>query len=172
MPLEIIDGETRIDDVKALFSEYAASLGIDLGYQNYDEEFSGLPGKYARPDGRLYLALVDGVPAGCIAMRRLSASCAEMKRLYVRDDYRGQRIGRLLVERVIDSAREIGCDALVLDTLASMRRAQELYHSLGFVPTKAYYEGAYPGTVFLRLPLGNSILVPSDTVNPKNNETR
>ena len=63
MPLEIIDGETRIDDVKALFSEYAASLGIDLGYQNYDEEFSGLPGKYARPDGRLYLALVDGVPA-------------------------------------------------------------------------------------------------------------
>ena len=153
MPLEIIDGETRIDDVKALFSEYAASLGIDLGYQNYDEEFSGLPGKYARPDGRLYLALVDGVPAGCIAMRRLSASCAEMKRLYVRDDYRGLRIGRLLVERVIDSAREIGCDTLVLDTLARMNRAQELYHRLGFVPTEAYYEGAYPGTVFLRLAL-------------------
>ena len=90
----IIEGETRIQDVQTLFSEYAASLGIDLGYQNFAEELATLPGKYARPYGRLYLALADDVPAGCIAMRRLSESRAEMKRLYVRDSFRGLSLGR------------------------------------------------------------------------------
>lgn len=149
----IIEGETRISDVRTLFTEYAASLGIDLGYQNFAEELATLPGKYARPDGRLYLALVDDVPAGCIAMRRLSESRAEMKRLYVRDSFRGLSLGRALAQRVIAEARADGCSDLVLDTLSSMYRAQALYRSLGFVETTAYYDCPIAGTVFMRLAL-------------------
>ena len=126
MHLEIIEGETRLDDVKTLFAEYAASLGIDLGYQNFGDEFAGLPGKYARPNGRLYLALVDGTPAGCVAMRRLDEARAEMKRLYVRSDFRGAKVGLALTERIIADARQIGYRALVLDTLSTMQRAQAL----------------------------------------------
>lgn len=153
MQVQIIDGEARIDDVKTLFAEYASSLGIDLEYQNFGDEFASLPGKYARPSGRLYLALVDGSPAGCIAMRKIDAECAEMKRLYVRPGFRGAKLGLALVERVIAAAREIGCRALVLDTLSTMRRAQELYRGLGFVETDAYYDCPVAGTVFLRLEL-------------------
>ena len=150
MIIELMEAYAQIEDVKALFEEYAATLGIDLSYQNYSEELSHLPGKYARPDGRLFLARVDGVPAGCVAMRRLNHSRAEMKRLYVRDDNRGLQLGRTLTERVMQSAREIGCSELVLDTLSTMHRAQELYRKLGFTEIEPYYEGAYPGTVFLR----------------------
>lgn len=89
MQLEIIEAYDRIADIKTLLSEYAATLPVDLCYQNYAEELASLPGKYARPDGRLYLVLAEGEPVGCIAMRRLDASRAEMKRLYVRDSFRG-----------------------------------------------------------------------------------
>ena len=153
MHLEIIDGETRIDDVKALFAEYAASLGIDLGYQNFGDEFAGLPGKYARPNGRLYLALVDGAPAGCVAMRRLDEARAEMKRLYVREGFRGAKVGLALTERIIADARQIGYRALVLDTLSTMQRAQALYRSLGFVEIEPYYDSPIPGTTYLSLSL-------------------
>ena len=153
MQLTIIDGETRIADVAALFSEYAASLPVDLSYQSFSNELAGLPGKYARPDGRLYLALADGVPAGCVAMRRLDESRAEMKRLYVRASFRGQALGRALAERVIADASALGCKAILLDTLESMLRAQALYQSLGFVNTEAYYDCPVAGTVFMRLDL-------------------
>lgn len=153
MYLELVDGETRIDDAKTLFAEYAASLGIDLGYQNFGDEFAGLPGKYARPDGRLYLAFVDGNLAGCIAMRKLSDRRAEMKRLYVRPGFRGAKVGLALATRVVTDAREIGYRELVLDTLASMHRAQQFYRDLGFVETKAYYDCPVAGTVFLKLEL-------------------
>ena len=153
MQLTIIDGETRIADIAALFSEYAASLPVDLSYQDFSHELAGLPGKYARPDGRLYLALADGVPAGCVAMRRLDESRAEMKRLYVRASFRGHALGRTLAERVIADARALGCKALLLDTLASMHRAQALYQSLGFANTEAYYDCPVVGTVFMRLEL-------------------
>ena len=151
MHLEIIEGKTRIDDVRTLFAEYAASLGIDLAYQNFGDEFAGLPGKYARPNGRLYLALVDGAPAGCVAMRRLDEARAEMKRLYVRSDFRGAKVGLALAERIIADAREIGYCALVLDTLNTMQRAQALYRSLGFIEIEPYYDSPIPGTTYLSL---------------------
>ena len=153
MQLTIIDGETRIADIAALFSEYAASLPVNLSYQDFSQELAGLPGKYTRPDGRLYLALADGVPAGCVAMRRLDETRAEMKRLYVRASFRGQALGRALAERVIADASALGCKAILLDTLESMLRAQALYQSLGFVNTEAYYDCPVAGTVFMRLDL-------------------
>jgi len=153
MHIELVEAYDQIDIVKVLFQEYAASLGVDLGYQNYDDEYSDLPGKYARSDGRLYLACADGAPAGCAALRRLDAERAEMKRLYVRDAFRGMELGRRLSECVIADARDIGYRALVLDTLSSMRRAQELYRSLGFVETEPYYDCPVEDTVFMRLAL-------------------
>lgn len=153
MQIELIDGEARLGDVRTLFTEYASSLGIDLGYQNFIDELAGLPGKYARPVGRLYLALVDGLPAGCAAMRRLSDTRAEMKRLYVRPGVRGARLGLTLAKQLIADAREIGYLELVLDTLASMHRAQALYRGLGFVETEPYYDCPVAGTVFMRLDL-------------------
>lgn len=153
MQIQVVEAYDRIGDVKTLFGEYAASLPVDLCYQNYAEELASLPGKYARPDGRLYLALADGEPAGCAALRRLDASRAEMKRLYVREAFRGLQIGRLLAERLIADAKAIGCQALVLDTLSSMARAQRLYRELGFAEIPPYYDCPVPGTVFLSLAL-------------------
>lgn len=149
MRIEIIEAYANIEEVKTLFAEYAASLGIDLGYQNFSAELSGLPGKYAKPDGRLYLAFVDGEPAGCVAMRRFDPHRAEMKRLYVRPAYRGLRLGRLLAERVIGDASMIGYSSVLLDTLSSMDRAKQLYRSLGFAEIEPYYSSPIAGTTFL-----------------------
>ena len=164
MQIELIEAYERIEDVKTLFGEYAASLPIDLGYQNYEEELALLPGKYARPNGRLYLALVEGELAGCAALRRLDNARAEMKRLYVRNSFRGLRLGRMLVERLITDAKEIGCRYLVLDTLSSIARAQQLYRELGFMEIPPYYDCPIFGTVFLSLPLesGAAISSPPD----------
>jgi putative acetyltransferase len=153
MKFELVEAYGHLSDVSALFQEYAASLSIDLNYQNFPEELSGLPGKYAKPDGRLYLAYVDGVPAGCIAMRRLDVERAEMKRLYVRPGFRGLKLGRMLAERVILDAANIGCRSLVLDTLSTMDRAQALYGQLGFVETAPYYNSPVAGTTYLCLSL-------------------
>lgn len=153
MQIQFVEAYDRLEDVKTLFGEYAASLPVDLSYQNYAEELAFLPGKYARPDGRLYLALVGGDLAGCAALRKLDAARAEMKRLYVRESFRGHQIGRLLVEQLIADARELGSQTLVLDTLSSMTRAQQLYRELGFVEIPPYYDCPVPGTVFLSLAL-------------------
>ena len=153
MEISIQEGYDAIQDVSLLFREYAASLEIDLNYQNFSDELSGLPGKYAKPNGRLYLAYVNGVPAGCVAMRRLDEAHAEMKRLYVRPADRGLQLGMLLAQRVIRDATQIGCRSLVLDTLSTMDQAKALYRRLGFVEIEPYYNSPIAGTTFLSLAL-------------------
>ena len=152
--IEIADACSYLEETRTLFLEYAASLGVDLGYQNFSAELSALPGKYAEPDGRLFLALVDGQPAGCVALRRFDATRAEMKRLYVRPANRGLHLGRLLAERAIAAARQIGYESILLDTLNSMHRAKQLYRALGFVEIDPYYKSPVPETTFLQLSLG------------------
>lgn len=149
--IELIEAYSRLEDVKTLFQEYSASLGIDLEYQSFSSELSGLPGKYARPDGRLFLALVGGAPAGCVAMRRFGAARAEMKRLYVRPAFRGLSIGKRLAERVIEEARLMGYRSILLDTLGTMDRARQLYRRLGFLEITPYYDSPVQGTKFLQL---------------------
>ena len=153
MRIEIKEAYDNIEEIKILFHEYVALIGIDLTFQSYQEELSNLPGKYSRPFGRLYIASVDGVPAGCIALRRFDEKRGEMKRLYVRDHFRSRKIGRLLSEKVILEAQFIGYQAILLDTLSAMEEARALYQSLGFVEIAPYYESPLKDTHFLSLSL-------------------
>src|SRR4051812_27776571 len=108
--IEIIRAETpeQIEEARILFREYEKWLGLSLCFQNFDEEVADLPGKYSEPEGRLLLALVDGKTAGCIALRNTEDGVCEMKRLFVRSDFRGLGIGKSLVEKIIEEARLVG----------------------------------------------------------------
>jgi ribosomal protein S18 acetylase RimI-like enzyme len=136
----------------ALFRTYASSLGLDLSYQNFDEEFESMPGKYAPPNGALLLARDDnGKPVGCVGLRPIEPDgCCEMKRLYVAPEGRGSGLGKQLVDTMIAEARRIGYREMVLDTLPSMTAAIALYRSAGFEDTAPYYETPVAGTIFMR----------------------
>lgn len=135
--------------VRTLLLEYAASLPVDLDFQDFETEVATLPGKYARPRGRLLLARDDERVLGCIGMRPLTGSDCEMKRLYVRPQARGMQLGRQLVERLCDEARSEGYTRMFLDTLPTMASAQRLYASMGFVPTEAYVFNPVAGTQYM-----------------------
>jgi putative acetyltransferase len=143
----------EIETARTLFREYEKSIGVSLCFQNFAEEVAGLPGAYAPPDGRLFIAYVGRRPAGCVALRRIGDDVAEMKRLYVRLRFRGMRLGRRLSETVLEEARSIGYRAVRLDTLPSMREAQALYVSLGFTDIPPYNEHPIAGTRFMELRL-------------------
>jgi ribosomal protein S18 acetylase RimI-like enzyme len=143
-----------IEQAKTLFVEYADSLGFDLSFQDFDEELRSLPGDYARPKGRLLLATCQGQAAGCVALRPLEEKICEMKRLYVRPEFRGLGIGRALAEAVIGLAQRIGYNYMRLDTVPSMEAARALYASLGFEPTGSYRYNPIEGAVFMELKLG------------------
>jgi len=147
-----------LDDLLAitsLFRAYAASLPIDLGYQDFDTELASLPGKYAPPTGALLIARdADGAALGCVAMRPLDEpGVCEMKRLYVAPAGRGQGLGKQLALAIIEAARVAGYREMRLDTLATMHDAQKLYRALGFIEIGAYYDTPIENTVFMSLML-------------------
>jgi GNAT superfamily N-acetyltransferase len=149
--------DADMDDVRTLFREYEAWLEHDLCFQGFEQELLGLPGRYAPPAGRLYLAEVSGLLAGCIALRACSPGVCEMKRLFVRDSARGLGLGRALAQRVIDDARAIGYRAMRLDTLPDrMAPANALYEALGFRDIPAYYDNPLPGVRYMELPLATA----------------
>jgi putative acetyltransferase len=140
--------------VRSLFQEYAGSLGIDLGFQQFDRELAELPGPYASPSGCILLAQADGQPAGCVALKPLAAGICEMKRLYVRPQNRGARLGRLLAERIIQEARDLGYSRIRLDTIPSiMGSAVRLYGDLGFETIPPYCDNPFPDALFMELRL-------------------
>ncbi|HEY0097302.1 MAG TPA: GNAT family N-acetyltransferase [Archangium sp.] len=144
------------EEIRALFVEYAESLGFSLGYQGFEAELAELPGKYAPPTGALLLARADGAAAGTVALRQLTQEICEMKRLYVRPAYRGLRtgeglsIGRALALAIVAEARALGYRRLRLDTITGkMDAAMRLYKSLGFVEIPPYYPSPVPGTAYM-----------------------
>ena len=143
--IEIKAAYDNLDAVRDLFREYAKGLGVDLCFQDFEQELSTLPGKYARPKGRLYLAYDQGEAIACIALRPIDERIGEVKRLYVKPTHRRQGLSKILVERIIDDARSLGYKRLVLDTLNTMTPAMNLYKSLGFVEIEAYYPNPLEG---------------------------
>jgi N-acetylglutamate synthase-like GNAT family acetyltransferase len=141
------------DEARRLVREYAASLNVDLSFQNFDEELQHFASEYAPPGGAFILAEDAGQYLGCIGLRRLSADSGEIKRLYIVPAARGRGLGRVLVERVLAVARALGYRSVFLDTLPFMKEAQALYSALGFRPTTAYRFNPIEGSAFLRLDL-------------------
>jgi len=149
----VSDSGEDLAAVRKLFEEYAAALGIDLCFQNFEEELAALPGDYAPPDGRRLLAEEEGALAGCAAVRRLAPGICEIKRLYVCDAFRGKGLGRALAEALLAEARAIGYRKVRLDTLPSMGEAIALYRSLGFRQIAPYRANPVPGALFLEIDL-------------------
>ena len=144
----------QIAQARELFLEYAQSLGFSLCFQNFDEELATLPGGYAPPEGRLLLAEYEGELAGCVALHKLEAGIAEMKRLYVRPKFRGKGLGRALAERIITEARRAEYTSLRLDTVEPvMKDAVAMYRKLGFKEIAPYCANPMPGALYMQLAL-------------------
>ncbi|HWR01439.1 MAG TPA: GNAT family N-acetyltransferase [Chlorobaculum sp.] len=133
-----VSTEEQLKIVRELFEEYASSLDYEICFQNFAAELAELPGCYAPPSGRLSLAFHNGLAAGCVALRRVEYGVCEMKRLYVRPEFRGLGIGKALADLTVRQAREIGYKSIRLDTVGSMQTAQFIYESMGFTDTEPY----------------------------------
>ena len=150
--LKQVEAGRDLEVVRALFLEYAQSLHFNLCFQQFDKELRRLPGPYAAPAGRLILCECDGKAAGCVAVKALEASICEMKRLYVRPEFRGRGLGRQMIACAIEEAARAGYTSMRLDTIAgAMDRAIALYRTAGFRETPAYCANPIPGALYFEL---------------------
>lgn len=154
MKLIQVQSAEDVRSARELFEEYAAWLGLNLCFQNFEKELAELPGEYVPPSGRLFLAIENDQIAGCVAVRKIADDTCEMKRLYVRPAFRGLGLGRRLIETIIAAAREIGYQHMRLDTLpGKMDPAIAMYRSLGFKNIDPYYDNPVAGAAFMELDL-------------------
>ena len=153
--IEIVEANTKIliAKVKELFLEYSESLGFDLSFQNFDAELDNFPVQYSPPTGSLFLALEQNLPIGCVGVRYFEDGICEMKRLFVKPNFRGKRVGRLLAEAAVKAGKNLGYERMRLDTLPTMEKANHLYRSLGFVEIEPYRYNPIEGARYLELHL-------------------
>ena len=151
MKIKRAETPSELDEVRLLFREYEAYLGVDLCFQCFEKELARLPGRYAPPGGTLLIGLTEGKVAGCVAIRALGESVCEMKRLFVRPEFRRMGLGRQLAQTAIDVACQLGYSLMRLDTLDRLTEAMRLYESLGFRRTEPYYRNPLPGAVYWEL---------------------
>jgi putative acetyltransferase len=145
--------ERELSEARKLFLEYASSLGFDLSFQKFDEEIARFPGEYSCPEGCILLALENGAVAGCAAMRKIVEGICEMKRLYVRPEFRGKGIGKALALEIVEEARRAGYDRMRLDTVPDMVEAIALYRLMGFKEIEPYRHNPMAGALFMELAL-------------------
>ena len=143
----------RLEEVRSLILEYADSLCMDLCFQNFDKEMEVFPGDYSPPDGALLMVLEQDTPIGCVAIRKIDQDVCEMKRLYVRPNYRGKGFGKMLAQSAIERGRKIGYKRTRLDTLPSMKAAISMYTRIGFKPIEAYRYKPASQALFFELQL-------------------
>jgi len=160
MNIEIVPAYNHPQEIKTLFSEYTNMLIAGdrsfqkyLDIQNYDEEVNHLEIKYGAPSGRLYLALCDGKAAGCIGLKKIDKINCEMKRLYVRPEFRGNKLGEQLIQKIITDAREIGYTYMLLDTLPFLESAIYMYKKFGFYEVECYNDSPLSTSIFMKLDL-------------------
>jgi putative acetyltransferase len=148
------ESPSELAQARELFLEYAQSLGFSLCFQNFDQELASLPGGYAPPEGRLLLAEYEGQVVGCVALHKLEPGICEMKRLYLRPTARGKGLGRILAERIIAEARQIGYHRMRLDTVEPvMKDAVAMYRKLGFTEIAPYRPNPMSGVIYMELQL-------------------
>ena len=160
MDIEIVEGYAYKDEIKSLFNEYTKILVENdnnfknyLELQNYNQETENLEEKYGQPYGRLYIVFFDNSPVGCIALRKIDNENCELKRLYVKQQYRGNNIGRILVEYIIKEATKIGYKHILLDTLPFLTTAIDLYKKLGFYEIESYNNSPMDNLIYLKYDL-------------------
>ena len=160
MSIQILSARDRLPEIRELFSEYTDMLLAGdpsfreyLNLQRYGEELDHPLDKYGPPDGRIYLALWENSPAGCVALRRLNEESCEMKRLYVRPGFRNRGIGGRLVQQILTDAREIGYHFMLLDTLPFLENAIHMYRNLGFQEIPIYNDSPMTSAIYMRLEL-------------------
>ena len=153
--IEIVENGSAasVAAVRQLWTEYWNTFGLPLDFQNFSTELETLPGEYVPPGGRLLLARIDGEVAGTAALRPLRGHACEAKRLYIKPAYRGRGLARVLLEKIVEEARQCGYGELFGDTLPAMAAAMELYRRMGFVEVAPYSESPTPGAIYLRLSL-------------------
>ena len=151
MQIRKAESEGDFLEAKKLILEYVSSLGLDLSFQKFDDEITRFPGEYSSPNGCILLALDNDAVVGCVAMRKLSSSACEMKRLYVRPQFRRKRIGKILALAIIEQARKAHYQKMRLDTLESMKEATTLYRSLGFNNIEPYRYNPIKNALFMEL---------------------
>jgi putative acetyltransferase len=157
--INIVEATTKelVENAKELIREYAQSLEFDLGFQDFDQEMEDFPGQYASSRGCLYIALDANQPVGCVAVRDFGQGICEMKRLYVKPNFRGQKVGKLLAEVIIKAAGDMGYDYMRLDTIPSMKQANMLYNTLGFKQIAPYRFNPIEGATFFGLNLKGKV---------------
>lgn len=148
-----VESEEHLDCIRELFKEYEKSLGFNLDFQDYKKELAKLPGEYAAPDGRILLVFYKDKVAGCVALRKHEQGICEMKRMYVRPQYRRKGIGRAMAQKIIEEARAHGYERMRLDTINTMKEAIALYRSLGFKETEPYRHNPIKGASYMELSL-------------------
>ncbi len=160
MNITIIPAYDYPQETGILFSEYTNMLIINdssfqnyLDIQHYEEEINHLEKKYGMPSGRLYLAYYNGEAAGCIGLKNIDKKNCEMKRLYVRPQFRGKNIGKLLVQKIITDAKEIGYSYMLLDTLPFLEKAIHIYKQFGFYTIDCYNNSPMSTSIYMRLDL-------------------
>lgn len=159
MEIKQVQTKKEIENIRVLFREYEKFLGVDLCFQGFEKELADLPGQYSPPYGQLFIALDNGIPAGCVAVRKIASDICEMKRLFVRPEARGKGLGRKLAQKTIVTAINFGYSCMRLDTLESLSDAVNLYTKLGFKKTLPYCINPLEGAIFMELDLkGDSFL--------------